>query len=166
MNVGEKIKYYRELRGLNQQQLAQLSGVPLDSIKKYETGTRNPKLKPLEKIATALCVSVTAFHDTDVQTVGDVLPYFYAMAKLGGIQFHGSKNEYGTYDINDLTFSFESPVLKHFLKEWADKKAIIDHLRDEAKKSPDANAKEYLLNRADEIERELELRMADSQMMI
>ena len=166
MTVGEKIKYYRELRRLNQQQLAQLSGVPLDSIKKYETGSRNPKLKPLEKIATALCVSVTAFHDTEVQTVGDVLPYFFTMAKLGEIQFHGSKNEHGTYDVNDLTFSFKSPVLKHFMKEWADKKAIIDHLRDEAEKSPDANAKEYLLHRANEIEQELELRVADSQIMI
>lgn len=166
MNVGEKIKYYRELRGLNQQQLAQLSGVPLNSINKYEIGNRNPKLIALEKIANALCISVTAFHNTDLETVGDVLPYFFYIAKIGEIQFHGSKNEDGSYDSDTLSFSFKSPVLKHFLKEWADKKAIIDHLRDEAIKSPDDQVKEYLLHRADEIENELELRMADSQMKI
>lgn len=166
MNVGEKIKYYRELRGLNQQQLAQLSGVPLNSINKYEIGNRNPKLTALEKIANALCISVTAFHNTDLETVGDVLPYFFHIAKIGEIQFHGSKNEDGSYDGDTLSFSFKSPVLKHFLKEWADKKAIIDHLRDEAIKSPDDQVKEYLLHRADEIENELELRMADSQMKI
>ena len=91
---------------------------------------------------------------------------FFTMAKLGGIQFHGSKNEDGSYDSDTLSFSFKSPVLKHFLKEWADKKAIIDHLRDEAIKSPDDQVKEYLLHRADEIEQELELRMVDSQLII
>lgn len=88
------------------------------------------------------------------------------MAKIGEIKSHGSKNEDGSYDIDTLSFSFKSPVLKHFLKEWADKKAIIDHLRDEAINSPDAQVKEFLLRRADEIKNELELRMADSQMMI
>ena len=33
MNVGEKIKYYRELRGLSQQQLAEFSCIPLGTLK-------------------------------------------------------------------------------------------------------------------------------------
>ena len=60
----------------------------------------------------------------------------------------------------------DSPVFKHFLKEWADSKVIINHLRDEAQFSPDETTKAFLLNRADEIEQELELRMVDSQMLI
>ena len=36
MNVSEKIRYYRELRGLTQQQLADFSGIPLGTLKKYE----------------------------------------------------------------------------------------------------------------------------------
>ena len=58
--------------------------------------------------------------------------------------------------------TFDSPVLKHFLKEWADSKVIIDHLRDEAQFSPDETTKAFLLNRAEEIEQELELRILDS----
>ncbi|WP_298879526.1 hypothetical protein [uncultured Phascolarctobacterium sp.] len=48
----------------------------------------------------------------------------------------------------------------------ADSKVIIDHLRDEAQFSPDETTKAFLLNRADEIEQELELRMVDFQMLI
>ena len=50
MNVSEKIRYYRELRGLTQQQLADFSGIPLGTLKKYETGNRNPKQEPLQRI--------------------------------------------------------------------------------------------------------------------
>ena len=78
----------------------------------------------------------------------------------------GNKDADGKFDINTLTISFNSPVFKHFLKEWADSKVIIDHLRDEAQISPDETTKAFLLNRADEIEQELELRMVDSQMLI
>lgn len=77
-----------------------------------------------------------------------------------------NKDADGKFDLNTLTISFDSPVLKHFLKEWADSKVIIDHLRDEAQFSPDETTKAFLLNRADEIEQELELRMVDSQMLI
>ena len=58
MNVSEKIRYYRELRGLTQQQLADFSGIPLGTLKKYETGNRNPKQEPLQRIADALHISI------------------------------------------------------------------------------------------------------------
>lgn len=166
MNVGEKIRYYRELRGLSQQQLSAFSGIPLGTLKKYEIGNRNPKEEPLQRIADALHISISSFHSINFETIGDIAPYLFAISKLGEVQFHGKKNEDGKFNANDLTISFKSPVLKHFLKEWADSKSIIDHLREEAEKSPDANAKEYLLHRADEIEQELELRMVDSQLII
>ncbi len=166
MNVGEKIKYYRELRGLNQKQLSDLSGIPLGTLKKYEINNRNPKEDPLQRIAAALHISITAFDDIHFETIGDIAAYLFAISKLGEVQFHGKKKDDGKFDIDDLSISFKSPVLKYFMKEWADSKSIIDHLRDEAQKSPDATAKEYLLHRADEIEQELELRMVDSQMLV
>ena len=166
MNVSEKIRYYRELRGLTQQQLADFSGIPLGTLKKYETGNRNPKQEPLQRIADALHISITSFQDIHLETIGEVAPYLFAISKVGKVQFHGNKDADGKFDLNTLTISFDSPVLKHFLKEWADSKVIIDHLRDEAQFSPDETTKAFLLNRADEIEQELELRMVDSQMLI
>ena len=166
MNVGKKIRYYRELRGLSQQQLSDFSGIPLGTLKKYEIGNRNPKAEPLQRIADALQISISSLHTINLETIGDVAPYLFAISKLGEVQFHGKKQEDGKFDPSDLTISFKSPVLKRFLKEWADSKAIIDHLREEALFSPDESTKEFLLHRADEIEQELELRMVDSQMFI
>ena len=166
MNVGKKIRYYRELRGLSQQQLSDFSGIPLGTLKKYEIGNRNPKADALQRIANALQISTSSLHSIKLETIGDVAPYLFAISKLGEVQFHGKKLEDGKFDADDLTFSFKSPVLKRFLKEWADSKSIIDHLREEALFSPDEATKDFLLRRADEIEQELELRMVDSQMII
>ena len=166
MNVSEKIRYYRELRGLTQQQLADFSGIPLGTLKKYETGNRNPKQEPLQRIADALHISITSFQDIHLETIGEVAPYLFAISKVGKVQFHGNKDADGKFDLNTLTISFDSPVLKHFLKEWADSKVIIEHLRDEAQFSPYETTKAFLLNRTEEIEQELELRMVDSQMLI
>ena len=166
MNVSEKIRYYRELRGLTQQQLADFSGIPLGTLKKYETGNRNPKQEPLQRIADALHISITSFQNIHLETIGEVAPYLFAISKVGKVQFHSNKDADGKFDINTPSISFDSPVFKHFLKEWADSKVIINHLRDEAQFSPDETTKAFLLNRADEIEQELELRMVDSQMLI
>lgn len=43
MTVGEKIKYYRNIRGISQEMLGNLSGINPATIKKYEYGIRNPK---------------------------------------------------------------------------------------------------------------------------
>lgn len=111
-------------------------------------------------------ISITSFQNIHLETIGEVAHYLFAISKVGKVQFHGNKDADGKFDINTLSISFDSPVFKHFLKELADSKVIIDHLRDEAQFSPDETTKAFLLNRADEIEQELELRMVDFQMLI
>ena len=111
-------------------------------------------------------ISITSFQNIHLETIGEVAPYLFAISKVGKVQFHSNKDADGKFDINTPSISFDSPVFKHFLKEWADSKVIINHLRDEAQFSPDETTKAFLLNRADEIEQELELRMVDSQMLI
>ena len=59
--VGKKIRAFREFRGYNQIQLAELSGINVGTIRKYELGIRNPKPDQLEKIATALGLNVSVF---------------------------------------------------------------------------------------------------------
>ena len=54
MTTGEKIKYFRNMRGISQETLGQLSGINSATIKKYEYGIRNPKPDQLLKIANAL----------------------------------------------------------------------------------------------------------------
>ena len=50
MEIGEKIRLYRELRGLTQDQLGELSGIYSATIRKYELGIRKPKQDQLIKV--------------------------------------------------------------------------------------------------------------------
>ena len=59
--VDKKIRAYREFRGYSQIQLAELSGINVGTIRKYELRIRNPKPDQLEKIATALGLNVSVF---------------------------------------------------------------------------------------------------------
>lgn len=161
MEVGKKIKFYREARGLTQAKLCQMAGISLSSLKKYEAGERGPKPSQLERIASALGVSAEILQDIHPVTDGEFLHYFITLAKTGNIQFHGNCLDDRTYDINSLSFSFNSPLLMRALKEWADKKLIIDHLHEEANNCPDDVTQEYMLQRANEIEQTLELSLID-----
>lgn len=58
-NTGDKIREYRKLAGLTQQELAQKTGISMMSIRRYERGERNPTYETISKIASALGVSVT-----------------------------------------------------------------------------------------------------------
>ena len=54
---GEKLKKLRDSAGLTQSELANITGGCVQTISRYETGSREPKISDLEKIADALNVS-------------------------------------------------------------------------------------------------------------
>jgi transcriptional regulator with XRE-family HTH domain len=56
--VVEKIRRLREEQSLSQQELADRAGVAKSTVYEAETARRTPKLESLEKIATALGISV------------------------------------------------------------------------------------------------------------
>ena len=57
-NLGRNIRSLREAPGLSQQQLAKLSGVPRATWANLESGSANPTLTVLVKVAAALQVSI------------------------------------------------------------------------------------------------------------
>lgn len=69
MNVGEKIKQARERAGLTKKELAERLGVVYQTVSRFETGTRMPKIQMLKKISTALGIEdYTVFLDsTDIE---------------------------------------------------------------------------------------------------
>ena len=79
MTVGEKIKTFRNIRGISQNMLGQLAGIDGTTIRKYELGSRNPKPDQLLKIANALGVSINVFTDFDIETASDVLTLLFKM---------------------------------------------------------------------------------------
>lgn len=58
MTVGENIKRIRKERGFTQKKLGELCGMNEVQIRRYELGKANPKIETVDKIASALGVSV------------------------------------------------------------------------------------------------------------
>ncbi|GAW91066.1 helix-turn-helix domain-containing protein [Calderihabitans maritimus] len=59
--TGEKLKLVREGRNLTIEELAEISEVPAESIRRFEEGTAQPTLEQLEKLSEALNVTIRYF---------------------------------------------------------------------------------------------------------
>jgi transcriptional regulator with XRE-family HTH domain len=57
-NLAENLRRLRESRGLSQQQMAHLSGIPRPTWSSLESGSANPTLSVLARAAAALQVSI------------------------------------------------------------------------------------------------------------
>lgn len=67
--IGNKIKQFRKEKGLTQKELAAKLGVAEITIRKYESGDREPKLDQLEKIASALDIEFLDLMDIRQQNL-------------------------------------------------------------------------------------------------
>lgn len=61
--LGDNIKKYRKKQSLSQEELAAKAKVDLTSISEIETGLRNPSLKMMQKIASALGIKIKDLVD-------------------------------------------------------------------------------------------------------
>lgn len=122
--VGEKIRSYREFRGLNQIQLAGLSGINVGTIRKYELGLRNPKPDQLEKIASALGLNVSVFLDFNIETVGDVLSLLFSIDDSVDLSLTNITSDGEASDT--IGFIFKNPTLQNFIKKWCEFKNVYE----------------------------------------
>lgn len=161
MSVGNKIKRYRELLGMTQLELSQISGVSLSGIKKYESGERIPKPRLLEKIADAFQVYPSALYGYQAESFApEVFPLFISVIKAVNAKISLGKDGNGETDTNSVIISFDCPEFNTYLRNFMESNEIVESLRKEAERTPDKIAKEFLLSRADEIEIENELEFA------
>lgn len=63
--IGENIKKFRKEKGLTQKQLAEITGISLSAIEKYERGKLNPSLGKAKDIAQALSIDYTILIPID-----------------------------------------------------------------------------------------------------
>ena len=111
MTTGEKIKYFRNMRGISQETLGQLSGINSATIKKYEYGIRNPKPDQLLKIANALGISINIFMDFDIETVSDVLSLLFKLDDQIDMKFEADKDEEGNFKPATVKLSFKNNLI-------------------------------------------------------
>lgn len=61
--TGEKLQFMRRGRGLSLEDLAEISGIPANTIKAIEEGTKRPNLDQLEKLSESLNVRIRYFME-------------------------------------------------------------------------------------------------------
>lgn len=78
MNLGDKIRYVRELRGLTLQQLSEIAGISATYISDVENHRSNMSIKSLTKLSMALNVDQSYFLDekaTTLETLASIKGY-------------------------------------------------------------------------------------------
>ena len=124
MTIGKKIKHFRNMRGISQEMLGQLSGINPATIKKYEYGIRNPKPDQLLKIANALGISINIFMDFDIETVSDVLSLLFKMDEQIDMTFDAEKDADGKYITSTMKISFSHPAINRKLCSYLKAKQL------------------------------------------
>ena len=148
--VGKKIRAYREFRGYSQIQLAELSGINVGTIRKYELGIRNPK-DQLEKIATALGLNVSVFLDFNIETVGDVLSILFAIDDSVNLSLSETSDQ-------KIAMTFDNPTMQDFFKKWCQFKTVYEKEKTEILAIEDENKRQEELDKLNATQEEWKLR--------
>ncbi len=69
--IGQRIRNYRTQKGLSQEQLAELAGCHSTYIGQLERGEKNATLESVEKIASAMDISLSELFDKLGKSGGD-----------------------------------------------------------------------------------------------
>ena len=90
MAIGERIRFFRNLRGLTQKNLGQAVGFPEKSadirMAQYETGTRSPKADLTAALASTLDVSPQALTVPDIDSYIGLMHTLFALEDLYGLK--------------------------------------------------------------------------------
>lgn len=119
MRTGKRIRFFREQRGMTQQQLGEAVGFPTASasvrIAQYESGERTPRAALRKRFADALGVSPDALALPELDTPDGVMHTLFALEDLYGFQIA----ETGAEVVLRLQASPKSDVVKKPLAEWS-----------------------------------------------
>ena len=160
--VGKKIRAYREFRGLNQIQLAELSGINVGTIRKYELGLRNPKPEQLERIASALGLNVSIFLDFNIETVGDVLSLLFAIDDSVDLSLSEPNPE--DKSSTAIAFTFKNHTLQDFIKKWCQFKNVYEKEKKEILAIEDETKRQEELDKLEAVHEEWKLRAMGTTM--
>ena len=149
--VGKKIRAFREFRGYSQIQLAELSGINVGTIRKYELGIRNPKPDQLEKIATALGLNVSVFLDFNIETVGDVLSILFAINDSVNLSLSETSDQ-------NIAMTFDNPTMQDFFKKWCQFKNVYEKEKAEILAIEDEDKRQEELDKLNATQEEWKLR--------
>ena len=90
MAIGERIRFFRNLRGMTQKYLGQAVGFPEKTadirMAQYESGSRTPKAELTENLAGALGVSPLALSVPDIDSYLGLMHTLFALEDIYGLK--------------------------------------------------------------------------------
>ena len=122
-NLGQKIRFYRQIAGMTQKELGSACGVNESTIRNYELGNRYPDSDTIFEISNALEISPYVLATPDPISAASSLQYLFSMEKTldltpttidGKVYLEVSSN----IDVNDATVAPLSN-LKRMFSHWA-----------------------------------------------
>lgn len=103
--------------------MARLSKISEISIRKYESGERNPKENQIVQIATALGVNPKMLHDfADIENYGDAMTLFFILENELGIDYSFEKDPQGRIKSDSVKFCFTDKKLNEMILSWIEAK--------------------------------------------
>ena len=122
-NLGQKIRFYRQIAGMTQKELGVACGVNESTIRNYELGNRYPDSDTIFEISNALEISPYVLATPDPISAASSLQYLFRMEKTldltpttidGKVYLEVSSD----IDVNDATVAPLSN-LKRMFSHWA-----------------------------------------------
>ena len=122
-NLGQKIRFYRQIAGMTQKELGSACGVNESTIRNYELGNRYPDSDTIFEISNALEISPYVLATPDPISAASSLQYLFSMEKTldltpttidGKVYLEVSSD----IDVNDATVAPLSN-LKIMFSHWA-----------------------------------------------
>jgi transcriptional regulator with XRE-family HTH domain len=108
MSFSKRLKALREARHLSRAQMAEVTGVTEQQLKRYETGKNEPSTEALRKIALSLHISTDAllFDEEERAPADDLNMFFEAI------------NEFDDQDKASAKELLQALILKANAKKW------------------------------------------------
>ena len=166
MTVGEKIKTFRNIRGVSQNMLGEMAGIDGTTIRKYELGSRNPKPDQLLKIANALGVSINVFTDFDIETASDVLTLLFKMDEQIDMEIDGEKDSEGNLIPGTIYIRFKNPEINNRLAKFAKAKKLQENLIASKDAFPSEAAFQHELEQMNETCEQIKQHLVDTNRIV
>ena len=122
MAIGERIRFFRNLRGMTQKYLGTVVGFPEKTadirMAQYESGSRTPKADLTENLAGVLGVSPLALSVPDIDSYLGLMHTLFTLEDRYGLTIE--KGENGVYMRVDTHKGKDAAVLSEMLNAWAE----------------------------------------------
>ena len=127
MAIGERIRFFRIMRGMTQKHLGMLLGFPEKSadvrLAQYETGTRSPKADITASLSGALDVSPQALAVPDIDSLIGLAHTLFTLEDIYGLKVRG---ETGSICLQVEPNGRDSEELLAILEAWREQAAKLE----------------------------------------